>query len=174
MSKTVINNNVSPSLSSHVTTSNTTLSENITFNTNVTAFNDNAANSECRRELHYQKEHEQRPMLGIAGVMYAAQQNAQLTDTLASIDDVMSKASAIVNSVRLLKKKQQANANSNNDNESEADKLALESIEETLGLGTLVTRSDKSKYSYSASSPSSFSRDDNSHKYSSFHVQLAS
>lgn len=113
-------------------------------------------------------------MLGIAGVMHAAQQNAQLTDTLASIDDVMSKASAIVNSIRLLKQKQQANANSSNDNDSEADKLALESIEETLGLGTLVTRSDKSKGSYVASSSSPMSHDHSAHKYSSFHVQLAS
>ncbi|ORC92457.1 uncharacterized protein TM35_000032100 [Trypanosoma theileri] len=71
---------------------------------------------------------------GIAGLIRATGENAQLSETLKDIDDVMNNASALVASIRYLRQKQ----NVSEGNTEGEDDTAIESIEATLGLGTLV------------------------------------
>ncbi|KAH9589154.1 Snf8/Vps36 family [Trypanosoma melophagium] len=70
---------------------------------------------------------------GIAGLIRATGENAQLSETLKDIDDVMNNASALVASIRHLRQKQ-----NNSEGITDEDGTAIESIEATLGLGTLV------------------------------------
>nr|CCC94542.1 conserved hypothetical protein [Trypanosoma congolense IL3000] len=71
---------------------------------------------------------------GIAGLMRVSAEKAALRETLHDIDDVMHKASSLVEFIRHLRQKQQSIAG---DAQME-DNTAIESIEATLGLGAAV------------------------------------
>ncbi|KAG5480560.1 hypothetical protein LSCM1_06264 [Leishmania martiniquensis] len=79
--------------------------------------------------------------VGIAGVQQASAQSAAMSETLKDIDDVMHKASALVNNIRRLRERNEAAAGSDPGSETAVEQRKIESIESTLGLGTLVTRS---------------------------------
>ncbi|KPI83887.1 hypothetical protein ABL78_7065 [Leptomonas seymouri] len=80
--------------------------------------------------------------VGIAGVQLASAQSAAMNETLKDVDDVMSKASSLVASIRILRERNVATAAAGATPGSEAatDRMKIESIESTLGLGTMVTR----------------------------------
>ncbi|GET87961.1 hypothetical protein, conserved [Leishmania tarentolae] len=79
---------------------------------------------------------------GIAGVQQASAQSAAMSETLKDIEDVMNKASTLVNNIRRLRERSEAAAAAGSDPGSETDveRTKIESIESTLGLGTIVTR----------------------------------
>lgn len=75
--------------------------------------------------------------LGIAGIMEESKDMAKMSETFTDIDDVMRKASALVENINRLKR------NASSGLGQAADSTAIQSIEATLGLGTVV---DKSEY----------------------------
>ncbi|KAG5481208.1 hypothetical protein CUR178_06440 [Leishmania enriettii] len=83
--------------------------------------------------------------VGIAGVQQASAHSAAMSETLKDIDDIMSKASALVNNIRRLRERNEAAAaaagGSDPGSEAAVERTKLESIESTLGLGAMVTRS---------------------------------
>ncbi|AYU78172.1 hypothetical protein, conserved [Leishmania donovani] len=92
---------------------------------------------------------------GIAGVQQASAQSAAMSETLKDIDDVMNKASKLVNDIRRLRERSEAAAAAGSDagSETAVERTTIESIESTLGLGAIVTRN------HSNGSDSRFHRD---------------
>nr|CAJ2471234.1 unnamed protein product [Leishmania braziliensis] len=80
--------------------------------------------------------------VGIAGVQLASAQSAAMNETLKDIDDIMNKASTLVSNIRRLRERNEAAAvaGSNPGSETAVERTKIESIESTLGLGTMVTR----------------------------------
>ncbi|RNF13437.1 ESCRT-II complex subunit VPS36 [Trypanosoma conorhini] len=70
---------------------------------------------------------------GIAGLMRASAEQAQLRESLRDIDDVMKKASSLVANIRYFRERQRAG-----DKTPIEDETEIEGIESTLGLGTMV------------------------------------
>lgn len=93
--------------------------------------------------------------VGIAGVQQASAQSAAMSETLKDVDDVMNKASALVANIRRIRERNEATAAAGAapGSETAAERTKIESIESTLGLGTMVTRSGK------GSSESQFHKD---------------
>lgn len=85
--------------------------------------------------------------VGIAGVVQASAEAAVVPSTLQDIDDVMNKASSLVVGIRRLRERNEAAARSGSGNadDTAAEMVLIESIESTLGLGTVVTRSEGEK-----------------------------
>ncbi|EAN84466.1 hypothetical protein C3747_18g345 [Trypanosoma cruzi] len=73
---------------------------------------------------------------GIAGLMRASAEKVQLRESLRDIDDVMKKASSLVESIRYLRERQRGGEKTTNE-----DETGIESIEATLGLGAMVRAS---------------------------------
>ncbi|EPY28547.1 ESCRT-II complex subunit VPS36 [Strigomonas culicis] len=71
--------------------------------------------------------------IGIAGVMQYSAESVKVQGTLKDIEDVMQQASALVANIKRMKLNAAGASGAN-----EADASALESIEETLGLGVMV------------------------------------
>ncbi|KPA82726.1 hypothetical protein ABB37_02534 [Leptomonas pyrrhocoris] len=80
--------------------------------------------------------------VGIAGVQQASAQSAAMNETLKDVDDVMNKASSLVANIRRLRERNEATAAAGAAPGSEmaVERTKIESIESTLGLGTMVTR----------------------------------
>eukprot|EP00796_Vickermania_ingenoplastis_P004073 gene4073-2922_t len=83
--------------------------------------------------------------LGIAGIMQDSKDRAKMSDTFTDIDDVMSKASSLVDNINRLKR------NASSGVGPAVDSTAIESIEATLGLGTMVQKSGGSRTRFHAS-----------------------
>jgi ESCRT-II complex subunit VPS36 len=83
--------------------------------------------------------------VGIAGVQQASAQSAAMNETLRDVDDVMNKASTLVANIRRLRERNEATAAAGAaaGSETAAERTKIESIESTLGLGTLVARNGK-------------------------------
>lgn len=80
--------------------------------------------------------------VGIAGVQQASTQSAAMRETLKDVDDVMNKASSLVANIRRLRERNEAAAAAGAapGSETAAERMKIESIESTLGLGAMVTR----------------------------------
>lgn len=74
--------------------------------------------------------------LGIAGVIEGSKESSRMAETFTDIDDVMRKTSSLVESIQRLKR----NASSGGFGEG-VDPSAIESIETTLGLDSMVRKS---------------------------------
>lgn len=81
-------------------------------------------------------------MIGIAGVVKASEESSRMNNTFEDIDDVMLKASTLVQNVRQLRER--ATASSRSGDRADEETMALESIEATLGLGTMVSATGSS------------------------------
>lgn len=78
-------------------------------------------------------------VIGIAGVMRQSEEKGQMQEAFQDIDDVMAKASALVSNIRQLKERAAASDRTGAGTSTAEERTAIESIEETLGLGTMVT-----------------------------------
>lgn len=74
--------------------------------------------------------------LGIAGVMEGSKESTKMAETFTDIDDVMHRTSSLVESIQRLKR----NASSGGFEEG-VDPTAIESMEATLGLDSMVSKS---------------------------------
>lgn len=72
--------------------------------------------------------------VGIAGIMEDSKERAKMSETFTDIDDVMNRASVLVKEINRLK------LNASSGVGPAVDSTAIESIEATLGLGTMVQR----------------------------------
>ncbi|CCW64679.1 unnamed protein product [Phytomonas sp. EM1] len=100
-------------------------------------------NSHCMSRLPPAKH------IGIAGVMQVTSGGATLQETFNDIDDVMAKASSLVHSIKRLKERSAIDSGSRQGGQNEEDMMAIESIESTLGLGTMVQVGDKQRKNHS-------------------------
>lgn len=71
---------------------------------------------------------------GIAGIIEDSKERAKMSETFTDIDDVMNKASVLVENINRLKRNASAGLG------PAVDSTAIESIEATLGLGTMVQK----------------------------------